>query len=118
MVEQLIKLTMTKLKLTKSQINLLESTYFDPSKAGSFMNATKLRAALLRKQKNKLKKKGRQVVLPSVQNINLWLQGKRSHTLHRPARKEYPMKQVIVSGVNIQLQADLIDPFGCNYYIF
>jgi len=34
---------------------------------------------------------------------------KRSFTLHRPARKSYPMKMVIVSGVNIQLQADLVD---------
>ena len=34
---------------------------------------------------------------------------KRAYTAHRPLRKKYPMKKVIVSGVNIQLQMDLVD---------
>ena len=34
---------------------------------------------------------------------------KRAFTLHRPARKNYPMKKVIVPDVDIQFQADLID---------
>lgn len=97
------------MKLTKTQRILLESTYFDPSKAGSFMSAAKLHTALLRKQKNKPKKRGKPVAIPSVDAIKLWLQGKRAYTVHRPARKKYPMKQVIVSGVNTQVQADLID---------
>jgi hypothetical protein len=35
--------------------------------------------------------------------------GKRVYTVHRPLRKHYKMKKVVVSGVNWQLQADLID---------
>ena len=32
-----------------------------------------------------------------------------AYTAHRPLRKKYPMKKVIVGGVNIQLQLDLVD---------
>ena len=34
---------------------------------------------------------------------------KRDYTAHRPLHKKYPMKKVIVGGVNIQLQMDLVD---------
>ena len=34
---------------------------------------------------------------------------KRAYMAHRPLHKKYPMKKVIVGGVNIQLQMDLVD---------
>jgi hypothetical protein len=47
--------------------------------------------------------------MPTLNQIKSWLQEKRAFTLHKPARKKYIMKKVIVGGANIQLQIDLID---------
>ena len=33
---------------------------------------------------------------------------------HRPLHKKYPIKKVIVGGVNIQLQMDLVDMQQCS----
>ena len=86
---------------------MLEKAYFTPTHAGSFTSPHSLRTSLLlKKQKSK---KGKPIRVPTSEQIRLWLQEKRPYTLHRPARKNYPMKQVIVGGVNIQLQADLVD---------
>jgi hypothetical protein len=101
---------MTKPKLTMKQKQMLENAYFTPGQAGSFTNAQTLLTSLrLKKQQSKKHKRGAQVKIPSLQEIKLWLLQKRAFTLHRPARKKYPMKKVIVGGVNIQLQMDLID---------
>jgi hypothetical protein len=91
--------------LTKGQTQLLESTYLAPAHAASFSSAPKLRAALL--SKKRLSRRGAKV--PALNQIQEWLLGRRPYTLHRPARKQYKMKKVIVSGVNRQLQMDLID---------
>ena len=34
---------------------------------------------------------------------------KRAYAAHRPLHKKYPMKKVIMDGVNMQLQMDLVD---------
>ena len=93
--------------LTKGQRNLLEKAYFNPIQAASFSSAQSLRKQLL-SQKRPIKR-GVQIKVPSLKNIQLWLLEKRAYTAHRPLRKKYPMKKVIVSGVNIQLQMDLVD---------
>lgn len=86
---------------------MLEKAYFDPLHPGSFSSPHVLRASLLLKKTNS--KRGSKIKVPSLAQIQLWLLEKRPYTLHRPARKVYPMKKVITGGVNIQLQADLID---------
>ena len=91
--------------LTQNQRTLL-NVFFDPEKAGSFTNPQTLRKVLLNKPR---KHRGRPVQVPKLKQINEFLQSKRAYTLHRPARKRYPMKKVIVGGVNIQLQIDLVD---------
>ena len=91
--------------LTKNQKALL-NVYFDPEKAGSFTNPRMLRKVL---QNRPHKRRGRQVQVPQLKQIKEFLQSKRAYTLHRPARKRYPMKKVVVGGVNIQLQIDLVD---------
>ena len=91
--------------LTKGQRGLLEKAYFTPGQAGSFTSPQTLRNNI-KKQKSK---KGKSIKTPSLQQIQQWLLEKRPYTLHRPARRKYPMKKVIVSGVNTQLQGDLID---------
>ena len=91
--------------LTKNQKALL-NVYFDPEKAGSFTNPSMLRKVL---QNRPHKRRGRQVQVPQLKQIKEFLQSKRAYTLHRPARNRYPMKKVVVGGVNIQLQIDLVD---------
>ena len=93
--------------LTRGQRNLLEKVYFNPTQAASFSSAQSLRKHLL-SQKRPIKQ-GQQIKVPTVKDIQLWLMEKRAYTAHRPLRKKYPMKKVIVGGVNIQLQMDLVD---------
>lgn len=100
---------MTPKSLTKGQISLLEKAYFDPTQPASYASARALRTSLLLKKQPFKKKRGNIVKTPSLKQIQAWLLEKRAFTLHRPARKKYPMKQVIVGGVNIQLQMDLVD---------
>ena len=93
--------------LTKGQKDLLEKHYFSPTQPGSFMSAAVLHTSL-----NKLpskNKRGLKVKIPTLGQIQNWLLEKRAFTLHRPARKKYPMKKVVVGGTNIQLQIDLVD---------
>lgn len=66
-----------------------------------------MRIALL--SKKQASRRGKSVVVPSLRQIQHWLLGQRSFTLHRPARKKYKMKKVVVGGANIQLQMDLVD---------
>jgi hypothetical protein len=86
---------------------MLEKAYLTPSHTASFSSAQKLRAGL--QSKKRPSKRGQNVRIPSLKQIQLWLQEKRPYTLHRPARKRYEMKKVIVGGVNLQLQIDLVD---------
>jgi len=93
--------------LTKGQTLMLEKAYLTPSHAASFSSPQRLRAGLLSKKHPS--KRGATVRVPSLKQIQHWLLEKRAYTLHRPSRKKYKMKKVIVGGVNIQLQLDLID---------
>ena len=93
--------------LTRGQRNLLEKLYFNPAQAGSFSSAQSLLKHLL-SQKRPIKQ-GQQIKVPTVKDIQLWLMEKRAYMAHRPLHKKYPMKKVIVGGVNIQLQLDLVD---------
>ena len=38
-----------------------------------------------------------------------WARGVEAYTLHKPARKKFRRRKTIVSGLGIQLQADLLD---------
>ena len=96
--------------LTKGQRTLLENLYFTPRQAGSLSSAAALRRALLKRERRRRRgRRGIAIKVPSESQIKEWLLEKRAFTVHRPARKKYKMKSVIVGGVNIQLQADLVD---------
>jgi transposase InsO family protein len=90
--------------LSKGQRALLEKTFLTPSHPASFSSAQKMRDALLSR-----KHASKRVKVPSLLQIKQWQLEQRSFTLHRPARKHYKMKKVVVGGVNIQLQGDLVD---------
>ena len=92
--------------LTKKQKELVEKAYFTANRAGSFTNPQTLRKILLKQQH---KRRGRSVRVPSTKKVKEFLQSKRAYTLHQPARRRYAMKKVMVGGVNVQLQFDLVD---------
>ena len=41
--------------------------------------------------------------------VSKWLQKKRSYTLHRQPKRRFQRRKVVVSGINDQWQADLVD---------
>lgn len=45
----------------------------------------------------------------SKKYVTDWLHNQATYTLHKPARKKYPTKKVVVGGIHLQLQADLAD---------
>lgn len=41
--------------------------------------------------------------------VKEWLQSQDPYTLHKPTRRKFPRRQVIVYGIDHQWQADLVD---------
>lgn len=56
-----------------------------------------------------LTNKAKRVRKMSSKNVVNWLKSQDPYTLHKPVRSKFPRRSTIVSGRNIQLQADLID---------
>ena len=82
-------------KGSKTVNSVLSEKYYDPSSAGSFGGVRGLSKAV----------KGK----ASVSRVKDWLSGEDTYTLHRPVRRKFPRRKTIVSGPNIQWQADLLD---------
>ena len=53
---------------------------------------------------NKFKPKGY-----TKKQIREWLQSQDTHTLHKPTRRRFPRRRVVVNGIDHQWQADLVD---------
>lgn len=72
----------------------LKNTYYDPKKVGSFSG----KAALVRG-------------VPGVGNkrAEKWLQKQNTYTLHKPIRKKFERNKTIVTTIDEQFQADLVD---------
>jgi hypothetical protein len=77
---------------------ILEAIYKDPKNPASFSSPYKLYQAAKQRNKN-----------ITFKMVAQWLETKNSYTLHRKARKSFLRRKVIVSGVGIQYQADLLD---------
>ena len=77
----------------------LHRLYYTPSEAGSYSSASKLYQAVKRDGKYKL----------TLKDVQKWLAGQSTYTLHKPARKSYPTSRVIVAGLYNQIDADLMD---------
>ena len=45
----------------------------------------------------------------TFQQVKTWLQSKDTYTLHKPVRYNFPRNRVIVTGIDDQWQADLVD---------
>ncbi len=71
----------------------LNNAYFDPKRVGSYGGVDALhRASKLRR--------------PAVER---WLASQDAYTLHKPVRRHFKRRRVIVGGRNQQWQADLVD---------
>ena len=45
----------------------------------------------------------------TFRQVKIWLQSKDTYTLHKPVRYNFPRNRVIVTGIDDQWQADLVD---------
>ena len=53
---------------------------------------------------------------PKRKDVQDWLSQQDLYTLHKPARRRYKRSLVIVSGINVQFQADLADVQNLSRY--
>ena len=77
---------------------VLRELYYNPSDEAGFSSVPKLYKAA------KLK-------LPSITltEVKNWLKGELTYTLHKPARRRFTRNPIIVSNIDEQWQADLVD---------
>ena len=73
---------------------MYKSTYYDISKPGSYGGVD----SLVRSNRGVKKK-----------SIQKWLEGEDTYTMHKPIKRKFRRRKVIVGGINQQFQADLID---------
>ena len=69
----------------------LQERYYDPKRAGSYGGVAALRRAV------------------PEQNVEQWLSEQDAYTLHKPVRRRFKRRCVVVGGPNQQWQADLVD---------
>ena len=93
-------------KIVSKRDKLLRDLYYNPAAPGSFSSAKSLAKAAQKKLKEGHRKTRIKVDDKSAQKF---LSGQETYTLHRPARKNYPRRRVMVSGALHQFQCDLVD---------
>ena len=70
----------------------LHRHYYDPKRVGSYGGVAALRR-----------------VVPAERDVERWLSTQDAYTLHKPARRHFKRRCVVVGGPNQQWQADLVD---------
>ena len=82
----------------KDSLNFLSDYYFDTKSPVAFTSPL----ALYREPKKRY---------PSLtfRLVKTWLQSKDTYTFHKPVRYNFPRNRVIVTGIDDQWQADLVD---------
>jgi len=75
---------------TQAEMGDLKVTYYDSKNPGSFGGVQSLSKV-------------------ADQPAKEWLSGQEAYTLHRPVRRNFQRRRIIVSGINEQWQVDLID---------
>ena len=73
--------------------SILEENYYNPRSIGSYGGIERL------KKKSKLKNK----------RVKKWLDSQDTYTLHKPIRRNFTRRRVLVGGINQQFQGDLVD---------
>ena len=69
----------------------LQQIYYDPKRVGSYGGVAPLRKVVPEK------------------NVEQWLSEQDAYTLHKPVRRHFKRRCVVVGGPNQQWQADLVD---------
>lgn len=82
----------------KDKNGTLKQLYYTPKEIGSLGGVQRFQGSLFSKGK-KYKKR----------TIYKWLQSQDAYTLHKPVRRTFKRRRTVVSGLNDQFQADLID---------
>lgn len=91
--------TSTRSRKQPLRINkILSDLYFSPEKPSSFGSPLRLFKAA-----SKVNEKITQ------EDVDKWLSNQPAYTLHRDLRTKFPRRKVIVNGMRIQYQADLLD---------
>ena len=73
---------------------MYKKSYYDISKPGSYGGVTSL--TRLNRDVNK-------------KEIQKWMEGEDTYTMHKPIKRKFRRRKVVVGGINQQFQADLID---------
>ena len=71
----------------------MEDVYYNPSDPGSFGGIKRLKERYKKKRKD----------------VRKWLTFQDTYTLHKPVRKSFPRRRVLVHGIYDQWQIDLVD---------
>ena len=79
-------------------MNKLNEIYTNPANPGSFSGVSGFTRALKDKK-----------IKATKSEIKKYLNSKEAYSLHKPKRKNYPRKQVIVKGIDDTWQIDLVD---------
>src|SRR5882757_4105742 len=74
---------------------ILRKIYYDPKHNASFSSAERLHEAV----KDKF----------SLDSVKEWLSGELTYTLHKKGRKTFKRNKIIVSHIDEQWEADLVD---------
>jgi len=72
----------------------LSSVYYTPKSAASYTHAASIQKAV----------KSR-----SAKSIQKWLQDQETYSMHRPARRRFPRRKILSSGIDDYWQTDLAD---------
>lgn len=89
---------MANIQITDAERKLLKEKYYDPKQTGSLGGIQSLQRA---------------TALP-VQKVVSWLQEQEVYTLHKPIRRKFNRERIIVSDIDVQWEADLVEMKGVS----
>ena len=78
---------------------VMKDVYYDPASEGCFGGKNRLKQGVYNSSGPVL----------NDREVDQWLAGEDTYTLHKPARINYPRNRVMVYGIDEQFQADLVD---------
>ena len=77
----------------------LRKVYHDPRNPGGLGGISKLLRAVKKDAETQIK----------LDDVKKWMAGEDTYTLHAPVSKHFARNRVLVSGIDVQFQSDLVD---------